>query len=188
MTSDRLDGEIDRAVTALMAAEPSAGLRHRVMARLDEPARSTFSFGSRLAVAMAAVVLAAAVGFAVWPREPRAPATIVQTPAQLPTSAIPALPGGGANVAPAQAARVVPPALRQHAAPRRPALERAGDRPDRPATGAPAQDRIVIAALRPLDQIAFEPVAQDDISMREITIDPIRIEALRVDPLSPGAR
>jgi hypothetical protein len=82
-----LDRAIDRAVRRLMEVDPPAGLRRRVLARIDAPAPAGWTFFPRYAaVAAAAAVLVLAVVFVSRPSQPTAiiserPAPAVKNPA-----------------------------------------------------------------------------------------------------------
>jgi hypothetical protein len=98
MRDDRSDADeaIDRAVRDMLAVEPRADLRRRVLERIAEPSRRLLTF-PRLAAAAAAVVMCIALPLTWWltqrqPGPTRAPSMVQQQPVAPPASPVAAAP------------------------------------------------------------------------------------------------
>lgn len=107
-----LDRAIDRAVRQMMEVDPPAGLRRRVLARIDAPAPGRWAFFPRYAAAAAALaMLVLAVVFV--PRPSQAPAVVAEPPAPIaaeePATRKPPVPLRDAAAAPKASARAPTP-------------------------------------------------------------------------------
>jgi hypothetical protein len=176
MSAD-LDKAIDRAVREMLDVEPPAGLRGRVMARLESPKRH----GAWWIWMVGPVAVAAAVLLAVnlWPRhQPQ-----VQTPA--------VARGGDVYLAGETARRSTPP-------PSAPTVvARDGARGAQGHIGTAAQPRMVAAAslpggetgidpLDPIVPIAVATISPEGIAPAAIDINPLKpIDAVQIAPLTP---
>ena len=181
-----IDDAIDRAVRDIMSVEPRAGLRSRVLDRLERPAAGWFAL-ARLAGAAALLVIVA-IAFLMIPPAPRpvAPPTIASSaPAPAPPSVPPpavAPPYAGVPADSAPTRRVRPPQP-----PRAPVQP---SRPLFPAQGVVAAASVAgdsTAALETIEPVAPLPVAAgaSPIAIQAIQIEPLTIERIVVAPIPP---
>lgn len=191
-TDARLDLAIDRAVREMLDVEPSAGLRGRVMGRID--ALSTNSVASAFRRKLAWIALPIAAG-AVIVLAVLAPWR--QTTPQAGPSASPAM----AAVKPAP---VLPPVTAQTTEPVRttsnPGPSAAPPGPPPSARGA--EEHLVVAAvvaddddnrrigpLAPIPLITVAGTHPTDIATKEIAVSPLApLAELQIAPLSPPDR
>jgi hypothetical protein len=203
MSDTSVDDAIDGAVREMLDVEPPAGLRGRVLDRIDglstNPVVSTFRWNTRKNWWLAGpIVAAAAILLAVLApcRE-----TASRQTAQV-------RPSGSPSLAQAQPAPVPPPVTAQRPQPPRTAL-----RPTAPVTPTGArsgprpsprgiEDRLVVAAVAPdvAGNTAIDPLAAiapitvagthpADIAPKDIAISPLApIAELQIAPLSPPDR
>jgi hypothetical protein len=181
--TQRLDIAIDRAVREMLDVEPPAGLRGRVIARIESPRRGmawTWVVAPAAAAAVIVLTVLAPWQHAARPVAAGAPALI-------------------ARVAPPPA---VPPVTSPNtaASPKTPSNDRLSSSGPRATPGAEA--RIVIAAalpatdanpgidsLAPIEPITVPTVRPASITPAEISISPLApIVALQIAPLSPPDR
>jgi hypothetical protein len=189
-TPGRLDAAINRAVRQMMSAEPPAGLRHRVMARIQAPAGRTwfvpqFALGT---AALAAIVLAVVI---MRPGAPAAPsqgspsAIIAEAPKPL-DSSVGAPPAAAPPVA--GASQTAERTIAQ--GPRR---ERLPVPPRMTDVFGPAPGRVRATSLSgaPIDdpntpEVEPGTTFRSPISgLRPFRIEQITVEPLRIAPLSP---
>jgi hypothetical protein len=179
----RIDDAIDRAVREMLAIEPRADLRARVLARLERP--RGWLTASRLA-ATAALAATALVGL-FWSR-----------PAPSPAPDRPPAPTAVARTVPVPAPPVQTPpvreAVRQPTAAPAPRTSRGSARPD--AARVPAPGRIVAASL--VESPIVDPRSADGaadaapplpgtpaIEIPSIEIPPLSIERIVIVPIPP---
>jgi hypothetical protein len=181
VSGDELDDAIDAAVREILGVEQPAGLRHRVLRRLQEPAPRRLVTMPRLAVAgtLAVAIVAGAV------------ATRDRTVAPLPVVPV---------SAPVQHAASVPLIQPAGAEPRSvggdPRRFRSGPTVGRhrlertvSATSIEEDGRVVaIPPLEPLDPIEPAAFCAADLRLTEIAITPLRVEPMRLDLLSSTPR
>ena len=180
MSPDRVDKAIDEAVRGMMDVEPQAGLRGRVMRRIDAPP-PVFTW-QRFAMVAGVATCAVLLTFVYGRVEPVTPAS------QSASASAPDAP-----VVPPAAVPVAPPASKATGA--RVASARHVLRSSRPETGA-SSGRIVsaasvaesargvfVAALAPLPPIEVEALGSDAVLISDIDITTLRIDALSIDPL-----
>lgn len=182
-----IDRAIDRAVRTMMQVDPPAGLRRRVLARLDAP-RPRVSLFPQLAIGMAAVaVLVLAVVLFRPTSEPVAPPAEraeITPPAAVPAPTV-------STVAP-PAVRAPAPATASRTARRGPTdtlipMPRIGNvfgarEPRVAATAAEIEDVVFPEgpAGAPPEDVPGMPRA---IGIPQITITPLQIERIRVEPM-----
>ena len=182
-----LDDAIDRAVHELVQAEPRPGLRRRVIAKVNAPAkRSSWAVRFLLpASAMAAVIL-----LAVWLRPVTPPAAEVPAPQvvqQQPTAAPPRV---QAPVTIPSAPAAAPVVARRSSPRRQPPVQfsfgAANDRVSATSVTEPA-DR----AARPIDSagapVIDPPMALPPIHIAPIEVQPIVIKPIEVKPIGSGS-
>jgi hypothetical protein len=185
-TDTHLDAAIDRAVRQMMAIDPPAGFRQRVVARLDRPVAAV-AWWPRLALAggaLAAVVLAVVL--------------LRPAPAPVPTAIDGQAPSGPSQVAstPAPAAEATPPAVAptQRRGVDRPRVETLPPPPRMDTVFGPARDGRVAAAdatatappsALPAPEAADLP-ALPPIEIPTIDVPPIEIKPLMLMPLTPA--
>jgi hypothetical protein len=164
----RLDRRLDAALRQMAGGEGPVDMRHRVLARLNEPPRAVMSRGSMLA---AAAVIALAVGIAVLLRAPAVHApTGPVAHRDAPRAATPASP----RVAPAGS-----PGPTQTA--RRTRLPRHALRPQ-PLEWVNA-DRVEEGAVE-MEPIEPAPLAVTPLDTPRMAIAPLRIEPMLIAPLA----
>lgn len=204
MSDDRFDRAIDRTVREMLDVEPPAGLRARVMRRIDpeqvasgHQAASGFSrkhpfsrkilwLGAPLAAA-AIIVLALLLPRRVEQVQPQA-TVVTNTPAPLPALRPRPTPSPNLSTANASSSSGLPPAARTVVS-----------APPRPAT----EDRMVVAAaslepsdltrrIQPLEAIApieVAALADKRVEPAAITIDPLNpIAEVQIAPLFSSTR
>jgi hypothetical protein len=183
MTDRHVDEAIDRAVREMMEVDPPAGLRARVMARVDQPPSRLWTWPRLMAIAAVPAALVLVVFLTRGPdsdTQPRTAAAGPQPPA--PMQPVIATPQPVAGSAPSMAAGDSRPV----AATRR----RAGVADRMPGPVEPAAQ---VAVVTPLDRIApvtIDPIAAPTIAPSPIVITPLdRIADLVIEPLpSRGER
>ena len=181
-TTERLDIAIDRAVRDMLDVEPPAGLRGRVLDRIEQP-RRTFGWTWVLVPLAAAAVIILAV-LTPWrhAEQPVSSAPIIAK-AQ-PTVVVP----NAEAPKPAHSLTVSIPL--PHATPsgRRPS-PRGVEEPIVVAADAPADQASAIDPLAPIAPIAVAAVRPPAIPQKEIAISPLAaIAELQIAPLSPPER
>jgi hypothetical protein len=190
VSGDELDGAIDDAVREIMGAEPSAGLRQRVVRRLEEPEPQFWFTVPRLAV-VAAAVLCVAVGVFVMlamHRDRTVPRTeIVSSPQPVrPSEPL---------VAPRVPDHSTPPSIAARSGSTITGMARASrarrqdDHVVAAITLTEPESTVVIAPLDPLQEIDPAPVRTESVRVDEITLEPLqRMDPVRVEPLSSTPR
>ena len=175
-----IDRAIDRAVRDIMRVDPPAGLRRRVMARIEAPPRRSILF-PRFTVAAAAL---AVLVLTVVLMRPTAPA-----PAPIQQAAAPA--------APAAAPRPVTPAPAKVTAASRPAtgpkIEKIRMPPVANVFGSGSgvsstslRDAPDAARVETVDQGPAEPAGVlAPIAVRPLNVPPIAVEPLRIPTIAP---
>lgn len=183
MTTDRqLDDAIDRAVRELMSVDPPAGLRARVLARLERPRRVWVTV-PRLAAA-AALAAAVLIAFVLF-REGTTPPKDVQVAVQ---SAEPVRPTPDRPIA--KDAPVAPPpaGVPSPGVVRTPPLTPQPSFAGRAVVAASVRAVFVtdVEPLEALPPIALEPIAPAPIRSAAIVVDPLpAIAPLEVPSLPP---
>jgi hypothetical protein len=185
---DELDDAIDAAVRDIMRAEPSAGLRQRVLRGIATPDGTGWLGAPRLMLAAGvalSITLAVTVLF-LWTREAPSPQVASRTPAVVRPQVEPAAP---ASLSGGPEPRVTPAATRATASalPGRPENAPA-DRMVSATSLVDADDTVVIAPLDTMEAIDAIRVEPSRVQVDEIQIAPLRIEPLRLDPLSQTPR
>jgi hypothetical protein len=190
MPNDRqIDDAIDRAVREMMSVDPPAGLRARVLARLDDRSRREWSLltllGAGAAVAVALVVL-----LLVW-RAPERGEPEMATSRPAPESPVPARP---APEPPVRMPAPPPTTPERPAADSRPRLARSpirSERPDRLQQEILAANAVVDLetgpeALEAIPEIDVGHVAPSDIDTPFVSVSPLSsLRRLQIDPLPP---
>lgn len=190
--ASRIDLAIDRAVREMMEFDPPAGLRRRVLARLQAPQRRAWLVPAWGMAAAAAVLILAALVL-----RPGAPAPLPQEqfatqriplPVQPATESVPA--GIQPPEAPASASAAKPlrpatagPVRREALAPP-PHMDTVFGNPDRRVAAA----NVPAAAPAPLEAAAPEAIAVGGLTplrISDITIAPLQVEPIRLAPLAP---
>ena len=181
-----LDDAIDRAVHELVQADPRPGLRRRVIAKVNAPARRS-SWVIRLllpAGAMAAIVL-----LALWlrpvtppPAERPAPQVVQQQPAApVPQVQAPA---------PIVSAPAAPPVVARRGSPRRqpPVQFSFGAPNDRVSATSVTEpvDRPAIPADSPTPAVDL-PMALPPLYVAPIEVKPIVIKPIEIKPIGSGS-
>jgi hypothetical protein len=177
----KLDFEIDRAVREMLDVEPPAGLRARVLGRLESPRRGMSWIWLVAPVAAAAVIILAVL----VPWRHAAPPVVTSAPPSI------------ANVEPLP---IVPPAT----SPKTPESPRTVSIPvphTTPSGGRGIEERLVVATvvaaddatvidpLAPIAPITVPAVRTASITPTEIAISPLApIAELQIAPLSPPER
>ena len=185
MGSDRdVDDAIDRAVRQIMSIDPRAGLRGRVLNRLERPDGGWHAL-PRLAAAAALAIVAVAFVMMRSTPEPVAPSTIGSRTAADPVAPPVSFP----EAAPAP---VAPPGRPRPAQPRPAQPRPATDRPPRPQFPAPGM--VAAAAVgdttlatdtgEAVDPLPL-PAGAPTIIIKPIQIDPLTIEPIVVAPIPP---
>lgn len=182
-----LDDAIDRAVHELVQAEPRPGLRRRVLAKVNAPAKQS-SWPIRLllpAGAMAAVVLVA-----VWLRPVRQPAA--ETPAPQVVQQQPAAPARQIQAqAPIASAPAAPPVVARRSSPRRqpPVQFTFGAPNDRVSATNVTEpvDRPLIHADSPGMPAVDLPMALPPLYVAPIEVKPIVIKPIEIKPIGSGS-
>ena len=192
----RLDAVIDRAVRDIMRRDPPAGLRSRVLSRLDAPARRVFAW-PQLATAAAAVA-AVAIAVVMLRDAPPVPSPASSAPQPVAASQPASVPAGPSSAGSQPPARTTPAGQpRRQAAPPEPVrtatfgprdgrigaanlrTEPAGvaDRAEAVAVDAPEPlpPAIVVDALGPMTPLQIAP----------IVVAPIQIPRIQVAPVPP---
>jgi hypothetical protein len=185
---DQLDTAIDRAVREMLDVEPPAGLRGRVLDRLDPSTRAVASASTRavasafrrktawitVPVAAAAVIVLAVL--APW----RQPAPRVVAP-------------GSPSIAKVNLPPTVPPATAPKSSEssktvKMPRSRGAGERII-VAAGLPDDEASAIDPLSAIAPITVAPARPADIAPKEIAVSPLApITELQIAPLSPPER
>jgi hypothetical protein len=188
---DRLDVAIDRAVREMLDVEPPAGLRGRVLDRLDAFSPNPVVSAFRRNVWWIAGPIAAAAILVV--------AVLVPWRHSAPAVVTPAAP----SMAKAETPRTVPPAVspRTSEPPRTVSLPRASSAPGHQPIARLIDDRMIAAAVAPADDtsgidplspivpIAVAASQPRDIAPKQIAISPLTpITELQIAPLSPPDR
>jgi hypothetical protein len=158
---DELDTQIDRVASGITASAPRAGLRGRVLARLDErPPRAIGAWTAAATTAAAVVVIA--ISAALWPRQ--APPTRVVT-AEIPRLA----PAPTAPESIASAPVATPSPVTRSA-----------------ATSAEPAFVVSIVALPPIEHP--EPITQESIQPERLSIPQLKkIDAIVIPPVDDGS-
>ena len=195
MSAD-LDREIDRAVREMLDVEPAAGLRTRVMQRIEEPVASGFSRKSPFSrkfvwlalpvAAAAAIVIAVLVARRAAPAPglaPNAPTTIVKgAPAVQPPASTQAPPPGAARTVTAENRQpaVAPSPSREAQRVTAAAAVESGPIPGFPQVPSLSVPALTVSAIR-----VVAPAA----TPTEIGVDPIATPApIDIDPLPLSPR
>lgn len=177
MGSDRdIDDAIDRAVRDIMGLEPRAGLRGRVLERLERPRAGFFAL-PRLVAAAAVVAIAVTAFLVMRPAHERmAPPEIASTPAPV------AVPDAAPvrEPAPPATASAEPAPRRQvpRTAPQRPRTPEGVDIVEFPARGVVAAATLAGAMSPPGEGVDVVPMPLDP------DAQPIAIQAIRIEPLA----
>ena len=190
-----IDDAIDRAVRDIMSVEPRAGLRGRVLDRLDRPAAGWLVL-PRLAGA-AAIVGMVTISFllirpASQPDVPPAAASRSRAEPISPSGA--SLPAVPPSTVPQPAGPARRAAARDSAPPReRPAPPRMPERPLRPqfpargavaAASMPGEPTVAPESLEPVERLPL-PAGAPPIAIRTIQIEPLTIEPIVIAPIPP---
>lgn len=179
---ETLDLAIDRAIRRMMAAEPPAGFRHRVLARLRTTEASVWGFFPRFALAGAALAIIV-VGVAVMTR----PAVPMAPPAHSAAATPPGPSGPGAESLPAAQPQVDPGATTSATVPP-PRLERLPE-PPRMAEIFGARDTRVASTSVGLSEAPLDdprtPYTEPGTTFRSpiAGLPPMRLEHLRIPPV-----
>jgi hypothetical protein len=181
----RLDEAIDHAVRRIMSVDPPAGLRRRVLERLDAP-EGAWGRVPTFAYAGAVLALMVVVTLVFQQRRPEPPAATSGPVAGV------ALPPVASPDAAAPAAQPTPTEEPRSRIPRRPRPEPVVERaPDRRISAASLPDddmapvlpaTVETAAPERPDPMATVPPIK---ALAPIEIAPLVIEPLRVDPIPP---
>ena len=167
---DKLDVAIDQAVRRMMAVEPRAGMRGRVLARIGEPQPWAFP---RLAYAVAAaamIVLAVVMWKPAQPVEsPEAPLVVASNPPSQPVTVTPPAP--------------VPQTVPERAAPapgptERPRRERLPDPPSMAQVFGPARDRVAASSIETVTTptaIVAAPLQRIEMRISPLLFQPVRV-------------
>jgi hypothetical protein len=184
------DAAVDRAVREMLDVEPGAGLRGRVLARIDVPSgadhvasafRRRFLLTGVPLAAAATVVLALLLPSRTAER-PAPPPAVANVEPQQPSSPRPA-----PSVVVAQRGPKTTAAPRVVAA-ARPVATPAPPRMLSAAT-LPLADSTDIEALESITPIQMEPIAEHRIAPAEISVPPLNpIVELQIAPLTPSER
>ena len=180
---DRLDEAIDKEVRRLMDAEPAAGLRARVLARIEEPSarRPATRWWLTSAAAVAAIVFAVLLTRST-PQGPEATTPIVASNETVP----PVAPQRPQNVPPQGGSTAVIAAGRT---PRVAAAVPARDqRLVQASSTGQAMEMVMVAPLPGLEPIGVDAVLPSSMRLSDITIAPVEIEAVRVEAISSTPR
>ena len=182
-----LDDAIDRAVHELVQADPRPGLRRRVIAKVNAPAKRA-SWTIRLllpAGAMAAIVL-----LAVWLRPvtpPHAETPAAQVVQQQPTAPAPQVQAP----APMASAPAAPPVVARRSSPRRqpPVQFTFGGPNDRVSATNVTEpvDRPVIPAGSPVTPAVDLPTTLPPLYVAPIEVKPIVIKPIEIKPIGSGS-
>lgn len=186
-THSASDRAIDRAVRDIMSVEPPAGLRRRVLSRLDAPPRraTLLPWFTGAVAALAAVVLAvlllepspAPVAPPVVEQAAKAPAPSAPAPAAIPT---PQSKPEQAPVAGAQTAR----RTMTDTPIRMPRIANVFGTPGASVAAAAADIEDVVFPETPTTAAREEmPGMPHPISVPQITIPPLQVERIRVEPM-----
>ena len=187
---NRIDAAIDHAVREILDVEPPAGLRGRVIARIDNPTAVASGFSRKIFWVGAPLVGAAIVVLAVLlPREQVQP----QAPAPITVATVQPDPTPEAESRKPKAGSREP-----EAGSRKPETgsgkREAGSRDDRVITAAafapaPADIASGIQPLKAIDPIQITPLMQDSIAPAPIEFRPLStITEVQIAPLSPPER
>lgn len=188
-TETRLDAAIDSAVRQMMAVDPRAGFRQRVLARLDRPA-PVVAWWPRFALAGAAL---AAIVLAVVLLRPAPPANEVQMVETQPPAAPVTTPASVAPDPDVEAPAPVGPTLTARTP--APKVEKLPDAPRVDNVfGTPPDGRV--AAANAVDPPAAPPVEDAGaalpplapIEIPAIEVPPIEIKPLTLTPLTPPVK
>jgi hypothetical protein len=177
MGSDRdIDDAIDHAVRDIMGVEPRAGLRARVLDRLERPRAGLFAV-PRLAAAAAVVAIAVIAFFVMRAAPERIPAPEIAG-ITAPVAAPDTPPATVA--APTTTAKAEPAPRREvpRSAPRRPRTPAGQDIVEFPARGVVAAATVAGAMPPPGEAVDVVPMPLDP------GAQPIAIEAIRIEPLA----
>jgi len=186
----RLDVAIDRAVREMLDVEQPAGLRGRVLQRIegaDSRSGVASTFRWRFVWIAAPVAAAAILILALLPTrraEPTRPTTVVQVgPVKTPPAGAPVVEPDPTPPAIVKAPRLV---ARSH----RPAVATAPDRAIAATTFlAPEEGTTTIASLEAIDPIQVAPIAEHRTAPAEIVVRPLtEITEVQIAPLSPPER
>jgi hypothetical protein len=166
---DKLDVAIDRAVRRMMAVEPRAGMRGRVLARIGEPQPWAFP---RLAYAVAAaamIILAVVMWKPARPVEsPDAPLVVASNPPSEPVT-----------TAPAPVTQPVPERAAPAAGPtERPRRERLPDPPSMAQVFGPARDRVAASSIDTVTTptaIVAAPLQRIEMRISPLLFQPVRL-------------
>lgn len=180
-----IDRAIDRAVRDIMSVEPPAGLRRRVLSRLDAPPRraTLLPWGMGVVGALAAVVLAvlllkpspAPVAPPVVEQAAQAPAPSAPASAATPT---PQSTPEQASVARAQTAPMTDTPIRM------PRITNVFGTPGAGVAAAAADVEDVVFPETPTRRVREETTGMlHPISVPQITIPPLQVERIRVEPM-----
>lgn len=177
-----IDRTIDRAVRTMMQVDPPAGLRRRVLARLETPAPRA-SLVPRLAIglaAAAALVLAVLI-FKPVPEPSSLGLRVSTPPASVPAPSVP--PAPQPQAAPAQAS--APATARGGPTDTLIPMPRIGNvfgtRDGRVAPAAAGIEDVVFPATPPpAEDLAGTPHA---IGIPQLTIAPLQVDGIRVEPM-----
>jgi hypothetical protein len=187
----KLDHEIDRAVREMLDVEPPAGLRGRVLDRLDALSPNPVASAFRRNFWWIAGPIAAAAILVV--------AVLVPWRHAAPPIATPAAP----SMANVETPHIVPPAVSPKTSelPRTVSLPRPSSTPGQPPIARRIEDRMIVAAVAPADDasgidplspivpIAVAASQPRDIAPKQIAISPLApITELQIAPLSPPDR
>ena len=187
---NRIDAAIDHAVREILDVEPPAGLRGRVIARIDNPTAVASGFSRKIFWVGAPLVGAAIVVLAVLlPREQVQP----QAPAPITVATVQPDPTPEAESRKPEAGSREPEAGsgKPEAGSRK---REAGNRDDRVITAAafapaPADIASGIQPLKAIDPIQITPLMQDSIAPAPIEFRPLStITEVQIAPLSPPER
>jgi hypothetical protein len=177
-----LDAAIDRAVRSMMSAEPRAGMRQRVLARIHEAPRRAFPMW-RLAIAgggVAAMALAVAIRVGYWPMHPEDVAPVVVT------SPPPAEPAAPPTRQQPSVQRVPPPIVATPPVARTPAPSQRIPRGlvVAQSLALPEDDDVRTASPMPEALPGLEPIAIAPLrAIQSLDIPAVQIEAIEFKPI-----
>jgi len=167
---DKLDVAIDRAVRRMMAVEPRAGMRGRVLARLGEPKPSAVPRFAYAIAAAVVIVLAVVMWKPARPVEsPDAPLVIASNPPSQPVTAAP----------PAPVTQPLPERDAPAAGPtERPRRERLPDPPSMAQVFGPARDRVAASSIETVTSqsaIVAAPLQRIEMRISPLLFQPVRL-------------
>ncbi|HEY7501332.1 MAG TPA: hypothetical protein VH740_22615 [Vicinamibacterales bacterium] len=186
---DPADAAIDRAVRDIMSAEPRPGFRHRVLGKLREEARPSWTWARAAVSVFGAVALITLIVVARPGDRPSEPTRVVERQQPQPTQ--PAVraprPAEPRSVATPPATRVSPQPRIDRQAPRSDArIVRAASLPFDAAGGEQIPDRPRLESSVVIDPIRIGPLFADPLSVPQVTVSPLPpIDRITIPPLPP---